>query len=351
MNCEYCKREFSTKGVLVYHQKTAKYCLKIQNKLEDTAQNYSCNGCGKKFTIKFNFERHLKSCNIITVNKIKEDYEQKLKEQKEGYEQKLEEQKEGYEQKLKEQKEGYEQKLKEQKEDCEQKLKEQKEGYEQKLKEQKECYKQKLKEQQEDYEQKLKEQEEYYEKKKLKDKISDQGLELKELKQKIENMAFKSTTTNNKTQIVNNYIQNLKPLTEEHLAECSKHLTLEQIKRGASGYAEYALNYPFKDTVLCVDYSRHKIKMKDKDGHIITDPEMLTSSKMFFKSIFSRNKQLLQEYSNEKDDVINKHGQDYADKLAFELLHYIADVSRGMEGEQSELQRDFVKEICSKKTV
>ena len=30
--------------------------------------------------------------------------------------------------------------------------------------------------------------------------------------------------------------------------------------------------YPLKDMMICVDYSRRKVKFKDKDGNSITDP-------------------------------------------------------------------------------
>ena len=306
MNCEYCNNTFSSVTSLKNHQRRAKYCLKLRGKQE---HSFECTGCSKKYTTRENLRLHERKCKELHSKNQEEKHEQEI---------------DIYKQKIKDIEDEYKKKLLIQNERYKNKIDNIYVFHENEIKQ--------LKEQ-------LKEQEKQY-----KEQIKD----LKDIALK---SVSKSTTTNNKTQIIHNYIQNLKPLTEEHLAECSKHLTLEQIKRGASGYAEYALNYPFKDTVLCVDYSRHKIKMKDKDGHIITDPEMLTSSKMFFKSIFTRNKELLQEYSNEKEDVINKHGQDYADKLAFELLHYIADVSRGMEGEQSELQRNFVKEICSKKTV
>ena len=306
MNCEYCNNTFSSETSLKNHQRRAKYCLKLRGKQE---YSFECTGCSKKYTSRENLRLHERKCKELHSKNQEEKHEQEI---------------DIYKQKIKDIEDEYKKKLLIQNERYKNKIDNIYVFHENEIKQ--------LKEQ-------LKEQEKQY-----KEQIKD----LKDIALK---SVSKSTTTNNKTQIIHNYIQNLKPLTEEHLAECSKHLTLEQIKRGASGYAEYALNYPFKDTVLCVDYSRHKIKMKDKDGHIITDPEMLTSSKMFFKSIFTRNKELLQEYSNEKENVINKHGQDYADKLAFELLHYIADVSRGMEGEQSELQRNFVKEICSKKTV
>ena len=114
----------------------------------------------------------------------------------------------------------------------------------------------------------------------------DQKKQIKELQDKLENIAIKAVqrpTTRN-TQI-NNYIQQLKPVTDEHLLDSVPNLTIDHIIKGPEGYAEYALEYPLKDRMVCSDYSRRKIKFKDKDGKVITDPEMNTLAVKFFESI------------------------------------------------------------------
>ena len=128
--------------------------------------------------------------------------------------------------------------------------------------------------------------------KKLEEKdtlIEELKTQIQTLQDKLENIAIKAvqrpTTTNmNKTNI-NNFIQNMQPISSDHLLEQSSNLTLEHIQKGASGYAEYALEYPLKDRIACVDYSRRKMKFKDKDGNLITDPEMIKLAPMFFDSI------------------------------------------------------------------
>lgn len=47
MECQYCKRTFSTKGTLATHQKSAKYCLNIQGREAEIV--YSCDYCNKEF--------------------------------------------------------------------------------------------------------------------------------------------------------------------------------------------------------------------------------------------------------------------------------------------------------------
>lgn len=138
----------------------------------------------------------------------------------------------------------------------------------------------------------------------------------------------RSTTTNNKTQI-NNYIQNMQPVTEEHLIDNAQHLTIEHIKKGAEGYAEYALEYPLKDRMLCSDYSRRKVKFKDKDGNMITDPEMTTLAKKFFNSIKEKNKELICSCSNELKE---KLGDDNVMDTVVKLFDYKNAIQQGSEG-------------------
>ena len=78
--------------------------------------------------------------------------------------------------------------------------------------------------------------------------IQEQKETISKLQDKLENIAIKAvqrpTTTNmNKTQI-NNFIQKMEPISSEHMLEQTQNLTLEHIQKGASGYAEYALEYP-----------------------------------------------------------------------------------------------------------
>ena len=59
MECESCKKVFSTKGNLYTHQKTAKFCLKIQKK--DHEISHKCSYCSKIFTRKDVYDKHINS--------------------------------------------------------------------------------------------------------------------------------------------------------------------------------------------------------------------------------------------------------------------------------------------------
>lgn len=165
------------------------------------------------------------------------------------------------------------------------------------------------------------------------------------LQDKLENIAIKAVSrpTTRNTQI-NNYIQQLKPVTDEHLIDSVSNLTIDHIIKGPEGYAEYALEYPLKDRMLCSDYSRRKVKFKDKDGKVVTDPEMNTLALKFFESIKDKNRELIRRYANEAKE---KLGDDNVMDTVVKLFDYKSDIEKGSYGEKTEFHHDFVKQVCS----
>ena len=66
MECVHCNKNFSGKSALLLHQKTAKYCILIQNTTTTTEyEELECKSCNKKFTIKNNFSRHISTCKVL----------------------------------------------------------------------------------------------------------------------------------------------------------------------------------------------------------------------------------------------------------------------------------------------
>lgn len=175
--------------------------------------------------------------------------------------------------------------------------------------------------------------------------IKEQKQTIRDLQNKLENIAIKAVqrstnTTNNmnKTQ-VNNFIQKMEPLTQKYLVDKAPHLTLEHVQKGASGYAEYALEYPLKDRVACVDYSRRKIKFKDVDGNVVTDPEMMKLAPMFFDSIKDKSSELV--HSLNTPDMDSAMFEEVA-----KLFNTNADVKIGSTGVKTDFYHDFVKHVC-----
>ena len=71
MQCDFCKKQFSSKSNLSSHQKTAKYCLQLQGR---DNPNFGCKFCDKNFTSNYNLAEHIHSCK----EKIKHEEEEKI---------------------------------------------------------------------------------------------------------------------------------------------------------------------------------------------------------------------------------------------------------------------------------
>jgi hypothetical protein len=170
---------------------------------------------------------------------------------------------------------------------------------------------------------------------------------------------------NNNNQRINTIINNLQPITEEHLNEQAQFLTLDHIKQGVDGYVKYALEYPFKDRIVCVDYSRKKIKYKDQDENIIEDPEMTKLSQKFFKAIERKNTEIvesqlsdlyqkLEELHNDSNDDMNEDEtvifQNNSDRITNKIFSFRdnrLDIMEASKGKKSDIKNNFVKNICS----
>jgi hypothetical protein len=186
--------------------------------------------------------------------------------------------------------------------------------------------------------------------KKQEELIKKQEEQIKELQNKIENIALKAVEKPininnqriNNNQKINQVINNLIPITDNYIKEQVPNLTIEHIKKGPIGYAEYILNYPLNKRILCVDYSRKKIKYKDENGNIITDPEMALLSVKLFESIKERNKNLICEYI-EKLSVDSETKM----KIVYDMYNYMSMIDRGSVGDKSELYPELTRNLCS----
>jgi hypothetical protein len=75
-SCEYCSKEYSTKGSLTKHQITAKFCLKLQNK--KLAREFTCDDCNYSFGQRTHLITHIKTCKKKKKKLIKETNDDKL---------------------------------------------------------------------------------------------------------------------------------------------------------------------------------------------------------------------------------------------------------------------------------
>ena len=63
----------------------------------------------------------------------------------------------------------------------------------------------------------------------------------------------------------------MEPLRIVDIENAVPMLTLDHHVKGAEGYAEFALEFPFKDKIVCLDVNRNKIKYKNDEGDVIED--------------------------------------------------------------------------------
>jgi hypothetical protein len=177
--------------------------------------------------------------------------------------------------------------------------------------------------------------------------IQELKIHIEKLENKLENIAIKIGTkptivNNNATNNINyiNKIEKLELTTDQYIKDQVNNLTIDHIKKGSIGYAEYAIKHPFKNRIICVDYARRKIKYKDSNGNVITDPDMTKLSFKLFDSIKSRNKELTLEFLNSLEPELKL-------QMAEDMSNQVAMVNLGAEGEKTDLYFDFIKNICS----
>lgn len=165
----------------------------------------------------------------------------------------------------------------------------------------------------------------------------------------------KPTTITNNTNNTTNIVNNLQVISEDHIKDQVKNLTLEHIKKGAIGYSEYFLEYPLKERIVCTDYARRKIKYKNENGEIVVDPEMTTLSDLLFKSIKERNRELTVQYTNELTDKF-KSAKDptqlsYFMEVAGKFSDQDIQVFKMFNGNKNDFFHDIIRNICGKTTV
>lgn len=313
MECEYCNQVLRTQSSLKQHQKTAKYCLLKQNK--EPVKEYYCSACNTGFTLKYSLQKHLQICksNTHEIHQISEELDLIKKDLESSL---------------------HREKL----------LNKSLEEKDEIISEQKKV----INELHAEYKKQLE-------------------MQNKDLHDRIQSMAEKAiakpstVTKNNTTQIINNLL----PITPEHLNEQVQFLTKDHVTNGAIGYAKYALEFPLKDRLVCTDVSRRKGKYKDSDGNIVSDPEMASITRKLFLAIKDRNAALIDEHALDLKVKLNQFNSsdnnemDENDSIEFssstdQLIDYITTAysqkrqSKEMsEGLKPELFQEFVKELSS----
>jgi hypothetical protein len=265
MECKFCKNTFSTKQNLNNHQRTAKYCLRIQGK-EPQYKN-ECKKCGKKFRQKIDLKRHMLSCKSNSKKKILED--KKIIEELKIRVNTLE-----------------------------------------------------------------------TENKMLKNQLSAYREDFNKLS--ITAVKRPTNTTSNKTIQINNYIKQMEPLRIDRIKENVPMLTLDHHVKGPEGYAEYALEFPFKDRIVCVDVSRNKIKYKNEEGDIIEDPGFRKMMMKLCDALKDRSYKLCQEHY---EKLLDKFSEEEMDNTDFDFMEAAKAIHKYANGRESDFCSKIIRLI------
>jgi len=230
MDCKYCNHQLSTKSALKFHQKSARYCLKLQGK--NIKGSFICNLCGKDFQTRSHLNNHSNVCvkNAPNMKRLVDEIAM-LKSNTTI----------------------------------------------------------------------------------LENTIKELRLDKKDLQERYGELsltAVKRPTTSTKNIQINNYIKNMSPLLESDLSDNIEKLTLYHHVKGFEGYAEYALEFPFKDKIVCVDTARNKIKYKNGDGDLIEDVGFRKMMTKLCKALKERSFSLSQEHYEKLSDSFSDSEMD-----------------------------------------
>ena len=153
--------------------------------------------------------------------------------------------------------------------------------------------------------------------------------------------AVKRPVNNNTKNIqINNFLQKMEPLRVEDIEESIPMLTLDHHVKGAEGYAEYALEFPFKDKIVCVDVNRNKIKYKDGEGNVIEDVGFRKMMTKLCESLKDRSFNLCQEhYEKLSSQFTEKELEEY------NCMNTALAITRYANGRESDFCSKIIKLI------
>lgn len=246
--CEFCKKEFSTRGIVVTHQKTAKYCLLIQGKI--VADDFKCTHCAKKFTSQYNLDEHTNVCKSKKVKdslkkneEIAKDRENELLLLKNVYDEKLSQKEIAHKKEI--------------------------EKYELKV----DLLNQQIS--------------------KLETKMEQYEKRMYEMASRPSNNNTNNTNNNNsKTVVINTNL----PLTNEVLRQCATTFTIDNA-RTIGGITKH-LTSSLEDHIICTDPSRNIFKYTNEKDEEIVDQDLENLIPQYLTAVKDRNNFLYDEVCN-----------------------------------------------------
>jgi hypothetical protein len=181
----------------------------------------------------------------------------------------------------------------------------------------------------------------------LRKRLKEQKNIVKDLQNQLTNVALKAVSrpthhTSNKTIQINNYIKNMQPLEYKHIEQSVPMLTLDHHVKGPEGYAEYALEFPFKDRIVCVDVARNKIKYKNKDGDVIEDVGFRKMMMKLCDALKDRSFKLCQDHY---EKLARKFSEEEMDNSDFDFMEAAKAIHKYANGRESDFCTKIIKLI------
>jgi regulator of replication initiation timing len=172
--------------------------------------------------------------------------------------------------------------------------------------------------------------------------------DLQERYDKLSLTAVKRPTTSNTTNNTQNII-NMKPLTHEYFRDNAELLTIEHIKKGHQGYAQFALDF-CSNRLKVTDVNRKNVKFKSDTGGIVIDKGMLAFQKMLGSGINYKNQRLIEKYIHKEIEMREIAGINRIE-IEQELLplrQQLVYIAKMAKGDQTKLGQDICRIICQK---
>jgi hypothetical protein len=158
-------------------------------------------------------------------------------------------------------------------------------------------------------------------------------------------------------------------ITFDFMKEQSQFLTQEDLLNGVDGLINYSLRYPFKDRLICSEYTSKVLNYKDEENNLITDTGGFQICKQLFKSIENQYRNLYEEYKMYINDECNKYTSnikcinteeevekyhkeiDIMNEPLERLMDEKKEIYKIFKGEDNEYLLSFIDKLCLKTLV
>jgi hypothetical protein len=262
MDCQYCNKIFSSKSSLNHHQKTANYCIKLQDNIE--VAMFYCEFCNKMFTTKQHLFNHLNVCK----EKEKDREIDSIKKEKDREIDSIKKEKDREIESIKKEKDREIESIKKEKDREIKFLNKENDNFRKQL--------------------------------------DKNDIQIKELQDKIERMGTiaikKPTTTNNKTI---NHVELNQFISQDYINnKITSKFNDQYITTGMRGIVQFVDQHIIRldngsYIYGCYDYARKMFKYKDDEGNEVKDPGALKLIRMIQPGLLQQTRVLHQYFDNE----------------------------------------------------